>query len=196
MHGLQAWVALPAEKEEVEPSFVHYDAEGLPIYEADGAWGRLVAGTAFGMEARVRGSSPLFYLHWELRPGARTQLPSEHEERAIYVARGHVEVEGRTYDPGQMLVFTPGTAPTILASTEATVMALGGSPLGHRFIWWNFVSSRQERIEQAKADWAAGRMALPANDPGDPIPLPPPPEPDAPQAAADGEPKPPPEPMS
>jgi redox-sensitive bicupin YhaK (pirin superfamily) len=99
-------------------------------------------------------------------------LPREHPERGIYIAKGSVEVSGRTYGAGQMLVFTKGVDPVILAKETATLLVLGGQPLGERFIWWNFVSSRKERIEQAKADWKEGRILLPPSDNQEFIPLP------------------------
>lgn len=172
MHGMQAWVALPERDEETDPAFHHQDAQQLPVFEGDGAWGRLIAGSAFGKTAPTRVFSPLFYVHWELTPGSSPPLPSDHEERALYVVRGQLEVDGHLMAAGQMLVLGPGQPPRMIARTEATVMALGGAPLGHRYIWWNLVSSRAERIEQAKADWAAGRMTLPPGDDQEFIPLP------------------------
>jgi redox-sensitive bicupin YhaK (pirin superfamily) len=133
---------------------------------------RLIAGNAFGMSNDVKTNSPLFYVHAALQPGAKFGLPRDHAERAAYIARGKVEVDGRTYAAGQMLVFTRDADPTIIAQDASTVMLLGGEPLGERFIWWNFVSSRKERIEQAKADWKAGRIPLPPNDNAEFIPLP------------------------
>lgn len=172
MHGIQAWVALPAEHEEVEPSFAHYGGDDLPTYESAGLRARLVAGVAFGARANVATYSPLFYVHWQLQAGARAELPAQYSERAAFVALGRVEVDGRTFGAGQMLVFAPGTPVVFSASTMATVMLLGGEPIGERFIEWNFVSSSIERIEQAKADWRAGRMKLPDFDNQEFIPLP------------------------
>jgi redox-sensitive bicupin YhaK (pirin superfamily) len=173
MDGIQAWVALPEADEECDPAFSHHGAGDLPAFDEGGVRGRLVAGRALGMQARVETRSPMFYLHWELAPGARVELPAEYPERAVYVASGTIEVEGRRFEEGQMPVFAAGPAVTIRAITPATVMALGGEPLGPRFIEWNFVSSSQERIEQAKADWRAGRMKLPDLDSAEFIPLPP-----------------------
>ena len=183
MHGIQTWVALPADQEETDPAFAHHPPEDLPTYEGGGMWARLVAGKAFGAEAKVRTHSPMFYVHWELQPGARAELAAEYPERAAYVVRGRVEVEGRSFGEGQMLVFAPGDPVVFTAETQATVMLLGGEPLGPRFLEWNFVSSSKERIEQAKADWRAGRMKLPDLDHDEFIPLP-------------GDPPPPPNPMS
>ncbi|EGY01911.1 pirin-related protein [Nitrospirillum viridazoti Y2] len=172
LHGIQAWVALPEADEETDPSFDHYGVDDLPTYEHGGLWARLVAGEAFGAKAGVKTHSPLFYVHWVLQPGTKAQLPAEYPERAAYVAVGSVEVEGRTVEAGHMLVFTPGQPVLFTAITPAVVMLLGGEPLGDRYIDWNFVSSRKERIEQAKADWRAGRMKLPDLDDKEFIPLP------------------------
>lgn len=169
---LQAWVALPAELEETVPSFHHHGRQELPVFEEGGAWARLIAGTAFGVSAPVKTHSPLFYMHVELQPGAKAALPSEHPERAAYVVKGCVEVAGHAYRPGEMLVLAPGASPLITALEASTLMLLGGEPLGPRHIWWNFVSSRKERIEQAKADWQAGRITLPPDDEQEFVPLP------------------------
>jgi hypothetical protein len=172
LHGIQAWVALPDGQEEIDPAFAHHGPEDLPTYEGGGMWARLVAGKAFGVEAGVRTHSPMFYVHWRLDAGAQAQLPAEYPERAAYVAQGSVEVDGHTYGVGQMLVFAPGQPVLFTAVEPSIVMLLGGEPIGPRFIEWNFVSSSRERIEQAKADWRAGRMKLPDLDHDEFIPLP------------------------
>ena len=172
MHGMQAWVALPEEVEETDPSFHHHEAADLPTYEEGGVWGRLIAGEAFGAKAKVRTFSPMCYVHWRLATGARAEIPAEYPERAAYVAEGAVEVGGQRYSPGEMLVFTPGRPILVTALEPATVMLLGGARIGERFIEWNFVSSSRERIEQAKTDWRAGRMKLPDFDNQEFIPLP------------------------
>lgn len=173
MHGIQAWIALPTELEEAAPAFAHHGPEDLPTYEGGGMWARLVAGEAFGAKAKVMTHSPMFYVHWRLDEGAKAQLPAEYPERAAFVAGGAVEVDGQTFDEGQMIVFTPGEPVLFEALRPATVMLLGGESLGPRFIEWNFVSSSHERIEEAKADWRAGRMKLPDLDHDEFIPLPP-----------------------
>jgi redox-sensitive bicupin YhaK (pirin superfamily) len=177
MHGIQAWVALPEAEEETDPAFFHHGPNDLPTLEEGGLWARLVVGEAFGAKAKVRTHSPMFYVHWVLEEGAKAQLPAEYPERAAYVVSGSVEVEGRSFAAGQMLVFAPGAPVLFTALTAAVVMLLGGEPLGERFIEWNFVSSSKARIEQAKADWRGGRMKLPDLDnaeftplPGDPPP--------------------------
>ena len=179
MNGIQAWVALPERDEETDPAFAHHGIDELPTFEDAGVSGRLVAGAAFGAEAPVRTHSPMFYLHWELAAGARASLPPDYAERAVYVAGGSVEIDGQTFEEGRMVVFAPGRPAELKAVARSIVMALGGEPLGQRFIEWNFVSSSKARIAQAKADWRAGRMKLPDLDsdefialPADPAPPP------------------------
>jgi redox-sensitive bicupin YhaK (pirin superfamily) len=164
LHGIQAWVALPTECEETDPAFTHYGHDELLTVDADGVWMRLLAGEAFGTRSRVRTHSPMFYIHWVLRAQATVKLPVMYSERAVYVVTGTVEADGRSFQSGQMLVFAKGADAFVKALTPATLMALGGEPVGPRFIDWNFVSSSKERIEQAKADWRAGRMKLPDLD--------------------------------
>jgi redox-sensitive bicupin YhaK (pirin superfamily) len=169
---LQSWVALPEADEEIDPAFDHYPARVLPEARDRGAWMRLIAGEAFGLSSPVKTHSPMFYLHAVLQPGATLGLPGGYSERAAYVVAGRVDSGGRGLGPGQMRVFD-GEADAALRATEAsTVMLLGGEPLGERHIWWNFVSSRKDRIEQAKADWTTGRIALPPNDASEFIALP------------------------
>lgn len=169
---IQTWVALPEKDEESDPSFQNYKPSELSVYTDKGVWMRLIAGNAYGLESQVNTHSPLFYLHVQLDAGATFALPREHSERAFYIAKGSVETGGNTYYAGQMLVFTQGVDPLIKAKEKSTLMLLGGEPIGDRFIWWNFVSSRKERIEQAKEDWKQGRIILPPNDHDEFIPLP------------------------
>ena len=181
MDGIQAWVALPESNEEDDAAFDHFPADSLPMLEETGSRVRLIAGSAFGVSSPARTHSPLFYLHAELQAKARLALPDEYSERAVFIASGSVEVAGRRYLPGQMLLFTRGAAATVQAEEDSRLMLLGGEPLGPRHIWWNFVSSRKERIEQAKADWQAGRIALPSLDNEEFIPLPETPKPAKPE---------------
>ncbi|QMW01372.1 pirin family protein [Spirosoma foliorum] len=169
---IQTWVALPEADEEQAPTFENYASAELPIFTDTGVWLRLIAGDVFGLRNNVKVHSPLFYAHVVLQSGARFGLPQGYSERGVYVAKGSVEVGGRTYGVGQLLAFTPGNDPVLIARETCTLMLLGGEPLGQRFIWWNFVSSRPERIEQAKADWLAGRITLPPNDNAEFVPLP------------------------
>ncbi len=178
MNGIQTWLALPVEAEETDPAFYHYEASALPHYDSDdGLSATLIAGDAFHAKSPVKVSSPMFYVHWALKAGAKAQLEAEYLERAAYVAQGVVEVDGRQFHEGQMLVFEAGQPVLFTAITAAIVMLLGGEPLGPRFIEWNFVSSSKDRIEQAKADWRAGRIKLPDADDQEFIPLAPDPTP-------------------
>ena len=169
---LQSWVALPEALEECEPAFSHTAADDLPVREDGGVWLRVIAGTVFGLSSPVQTASPLFYVHTELQAGADLPLPTGYSERAAYVVRGELEYQGTRYAAGQMLVFAPEAAGALTAPQAATVMLLGGEPLGQRHLFWNFVSSSRERIEQAKVDWVAGRFALPPDDHDEWIPLP------------------------
>ena len=172
LHGLQAWVAMPEAEEESAPAFAHYGQDALPVFRDNGVEARLIAGSAYGLTNGVKTHSPMFYLHVEVAAGGKLGLPDGHAERGAYVVRGSVEFDGHAYESGALLIFQRGSAPTLVARDAATVMLLGGEPLGPRHIWWNFVSSRKERIEQAKADWQAGRFKLPAHDDQEFIPLP------------------------
>jgi len=183
LHGIQSWVALPGRDEETAPAFAHYGHVELPTVDEGGVWGRLIAGEAFGVRSPVTTHSPLFYAHCALQDRARVEMPQGYSERAAYVASGSVEADGRRFSAGQMLVFDKGGNATLTSVGPAIVMLLGGEPVGERFIEWNFVSSSQERLEQAKADWRAGRMKLPYMDDKEFIPLPPGPPPPAPPAS-------------
>lgn len=169
---IQTWVALPEKDEESAPAFDNYTSGALPVFTDKGVWMRLIAGDALGLRNDVKIHSPLFYLHVVLQANAKFGFPRGHSERGIYVVKGSIELSGRTYAAGQMLVLKKEADPTLLAREPATLMLLGGEPLGERFIWWNFVSSRKERIEQAKADWKEGRILLPPNDNKVFVPLP------------------------
>jgi redox-sensitive bicupin YhaK (pirin superfamily) len=171
LHGIQAWVALPDEHEETEPSFAHYAADSLPVQDDGGVRMRVLAGELHGLRSAVRTHSPLFYAHLEVERGSRYALPADTSERAFYVASGEVQVQGQTFGAGKMLVFDRDEDTSLEATARSTLMALGGEPVGERYIEWNFVSSSRERIEQAKADWRAQRMKLPDFDNQEYIPL-------------------------
>jgi redox-sensitive bicupin YhaK (pirin superfamily) len=159
MSGIQSWIALPAEAEEVAPSFIHYDATSLPIVEDGGLWARVIAGKAFGRTSPVAMLSEWFYAEVVLEPGASAPLDPDHEERGIYVAEGEIEIAGDSFEAPSLLVFRPGDRITATATRRARLMFLGGSALeGPRYLWWNFVSSRRERIEEAKEQWRSGRF--------------------------------------
>lgn len=169
---IQTWVALPEKDEETDPDFTNFKPDQLPVYTDKGIWMRLIAGNAYGLKSNVHTFSPMFYLHVELEPGTRFNLPTQHEERGLYLVRGRIEINGQTYHENQMIVFKKGAEPVLIAREKTTLILLGGEPLGDRYIWWNFVSSRKERIEQAKEDWKQGRIILPPNDDKEFIPLP------------------------
>jgi redox-sensitive bicupin YhaK (pirin superfamily) len=171
LHGIQAWVALPDGDEETAPAFSHHEGHDLPTWSDAGVHGQLIVGHAYGLTAAARTHSPQFYAHLELEAGARAEIPAGHAERAIYVARGAIELGDRRVVAGQMAVLHP-SASSIRAAEPATVMVLGGEPVGERFLYWNFVSSSQDRLQQAAEDWKAGRMKLPDADDQEFIPLP------------------------
>ncbi len=179
MHAVQSWVALPNEEEEIAPAFAHHEGDDLPVHRDGGVWLRLLAGEAFGLRAAVKTHSPLFYVHIALAAGARIALPTRYAERAAYIVSGAAEADGRTVSATQMVVFGSGVPAVLQATVPSVLMLLGGAPVGERFIEWNFVSSSEERIAQAKADWRAGRMKLPDLDSEEFIPLPPDPSPRA-----------------
>ena len=159
MHGLQTWVALPRAFEETAPAFFHHPAATLPRIESSGVEMRVVAGHAFGQRSPVETFSDTLYVAAELRAGASIILPTEHEERAIYVIDGEVALDGEPLPPEHLAVLAEDTTVEISAQSPARLMLLGGAKMdGRRFIWWNFVSSSKERIEEAKQDWRAQRL--------------------------------------
>ena len=174
LFGIQSWVALPKHLEETAPAFVHHSAAALPMIEAEGVRLRLIAGDGWGARSPAEAASAMFYADAVLAPGAAVPLPDHHEERAAYVLEGDVDVAGVPYGAGRMLVFRTGDAMALRAGAQgARVLLLGGAVMdGPRHLFWNFVSSRPERIEQAKADWRAGRFGAVAGDAAEFIPLP------------------------
>ncbi|NKB49653.1 MAG: hypothetical protein GKS02_09890 [Alphaproteobacteria bacterium] len=172
LHGIQSWIGLPLADEETDPSFFHHGADSLPQIAQGGVTLRLIAGTAFGHTAPVKTFSPMFYLDAPLPAGALVPLPDGHEERAVYVVDGEVSIAGEPYTSGQMVVVAPDVDVSIDAVSDSRAMLLGGAPMdGPRHIWWNFVSSSQDRIEQAKDDWKNQRFDGVAGD-DEFIPLP------------------------
>ena len=171
LHGIQAWVALPTELEEIAPTFSHHSGSDLPQWNDVGVVGQLIAGSAYGLTASAETHSPLFYAHLDMTPGATAEIPGGHKERAIYIATGAVEMDGTRYEAGRMLVLG-AAASSVRAVEQSAVMVLGGEPLGERFLYWNFVSSSKERLAQAASDWKAGRMKLPDADDKEFTPLP------------------------
>ncbi|KQY89785.1 pirin family protein [Brevundimonas sp. Root1423] len=163
LHGIQAWVALPTADEETDPAFAHYEGADLPAWRDGGVSGHLIAGSAYGLVAGARTHSPLFYAHLDLEAGARAEVPMGHGERGVYVATGEITLGGRTLTAGQMAVLSPA-ASHLRAERPSTIMLLGGEPVGERYLYWNFVSSSPDRLQQAAEDWKAGRMKLPDGD--------------------------------
>ena len=170
--GIQIWVGLPRAQEESEPAFHHFPAAALPRLE-EREWNmRLILGEFQGARSPVPTASPMFYADAALPAGTKLALQFAYAERAAYVAQGEIEYERERYGAGHLLVFRPNDEAAISASENARVLAFGGEPLdGERFIWWNFVSSRKERIEEAARDWKSGRFAPVPGD-AEFIPLP------------------------
>lgn len=172
LSGIQAWVALPAACEETAPSFAHHDAAALPMLEESGLSLRLIAGRLFGAASPVATHSDMFYADASLENRVRLPLQADYEERAAYVVEGSLAVGGQAFEAGQLLVFRAGMEVVLQALAPTRLMLLGGEPMdGPRHVWWNFVSSSRERIEQAKADWRAGRF-VPVPGETEFIPLP------------------------
>lgn len=179
LFGIQTWVALPEDAEEIAPTFEHHAKEALPEIEADGAKLRLILGQAYGEKAPASVFSETFYVDAVLQPGARLPLPDDHEDRGLYVTEGTVSVASQDFEAGCMMVFRPGDPISVAAGPEgARLMLLGGATLnGPRYVWWNFVSSSKERLKHAKeewrrGDWANGMFDLPTGDRDEFIPLP------------------------
>jgi redox-sensitive bicupin YhaK (pirin superfamily) len=175
LHGIQCWVALPLEHEEVEPSFMHHPGSTIPKISRPGAQLAVIAGTAYGAESPVRVLSPTLYVHAQLAAGAQLEVDDEHAERAVYVASGAASLGPgeREHGEGTLLVLPAGQSVQLATRAGASVLLLGGAPLaGERHIYWNFVSSSLERIEKAKSDWRAGRFGIVVGDEHERIPLP------------------------
>jgi redox-sensitive bicupin YhaK (pirin superfamily) len=161
LFGIQAWVALPKSHEECAPAFTHYGAGDLPLLQDGGVTLRLIAGEMNGVRSRVDTPMAMIYADLQLAAGATFQFDARYDERAIYTLEGEIDLAGERFVAGQMLVLRPGQSVTLRAQTSARCMLLGGEPAdAPRHIWWNFVSSSKDRIEQAKADWRAGRFAV------------------------------------
>jgi len=173
IHGLQMWVALPAAKEEMEAGFAHHATAEFPVIMENGKDVRVVVGSLYGASSPVPTVHETIFGDVHLKAGTSLPLDADHEERAIYVIEGVVDIAGDRFEPGRLLVFKPGDAPTITTVNDTHFVIVGGAPMdGPRHIWWNFVSSRKERIEQAKADWKAGHFDKVPGDEIEFIPLP------------------------
>ena len=156
LFGLQTWIALPEAEEEAAPAFSHHS--GLPLLEENGVAVTLILGDLLGMSSPVPIFSPTFYADVEMHPGRRFAVPARHEERGIYVTEGEVRIAGERLAAGEMLVLETASEVVIESQAAARLVVFGGAPVGRRYVWWNFVSSRRERIQQAAADWKAGRF--------------------------------------
>jgi redox-sensitive bicupin YhaK (pirin superfamily) len=179
LFGIQTWLALPDSHEDMAPMFEHHSKGALPMIEDCGVSVRLILGNAYGKNAPARMFSETFYADVTLEAGRRLPMPDDHEDRGIYIVEGSISVAGQEFEASQMMVFRPGDRITIAAGDQgARLMILGGATFpGPRYIWWNFVASSQERIEEAKAEWRAenwgkGRFDLPIDDRDEHIPLP------------------------
>ena len=173
VHGVQAWVALGGDHEEVEPTFQHHPAAALPGREADGLRLRLIAGAGFGLRSPVETLLEMVYAEARLEPGAVLEIPAEHAERAVYLVEGALDLAGERHEGPRMIVLAGGVEVAARAAGPCHLMVLGGAALeGPRHIWWNFVSSRPERIAAAKADWKEGRFPTVPGDEEEFIPLP------------------------
>lgn len=173
IHGLQCWVALPAAQEESAPAFFHHDSAALPLVNDEGKTVRVVAGSVYGARSPVATASETLFADVTLAAGTTLPVDADTEERAVYLISGEVDIAGDRFSAGRLLVFRPGDRITVTAVSDAHLVLLGGAAMdGPRHIWWNFVSSRKERIEQAKADWKAGHFDKVPGDEIEFIPLP------------------------
>jgi redox-sensitive bicupin YhaK (pirin superfamily) len=173
MAGVQSWVALPKPFEDTAPAFFHHDGASLPTLTDTGVRVRVIAGTAYGVVSPVQVFSHTLYVDASLAAGRRMPMPDEHAERSLYILSGNIDIAGEIFSDGRLLIFRPGDHISILAVSDAGFIIAGGEPLdGPRHIWWNFVSSSKARIDQAKADWQAGRFGLIPQDDQEFIPLP------------------------
>jgi redox-sensitive bicupin YhaK (pirin superfamily) len=173
IHGLQCWVALPEAQEESAPAFFHHDSAALPLVNDEGKTVRVVAGSVYGVRSPVATASETLFADVTLAAGTTLPVDADTEERAVYLISGEVDVAGDRFTAGRLLVFRPGDRITVTAVSDAHLVLLGGAAMdGPRHIWWNFVSSRKERIEQAKADWKLARFDTVPGDDKEFIPLP------------------------
>lgn len=173
IHGLQMWVALPAAHEEMAPAFAHHEVDEFPMVRDDDMFGRVVIGSLYGKTSPVKTTHETMFANIVMRPGASLPIDADHEERALYLVNGTIDIAGDRFEPGRLLVFKPGDKITVKAVTDAQFVILGGATMdGPRHIWWNFVSSRKDRIEEAKADWKSGHFDKVPGDEIEFIPLP------------------------
>ncbi|MGI9425068.1 MAG: pirin family protein, partial [Hyphomicrobiaceae bacterium] len=173
LFGIQSWVALPKDREESDPGFFHHDQTDLPTLDDEGKNVRVIAGSLYGLTSPVKTATDMFYADVAMTAGSKVPLPADHEERAVYIVAGDIDIAGDRFEAGRMLVLRPGDQITITAHQDARIMLLGGEPMdGPRHIWWNFVSSSKERIAQAKEDWKQKRFDTVPGDEEEFTPLP------------------------
>lgn len=172
VEGLQLWLALPDGQEEIEPQFFHYDAGQLPLIHEQDAVLRVMVGTGFGATSPVQTYSPTFFAEGAMKQGATLDFDATYSERAVYVAHGCLRIDGQSFGEHSMLILTPDRIVTLEAEAYTRLVLIAGEPVGKRHIWWNFVSSSKERIEQAKEDWQQGRFPTIPDDNAEFIPLP------------------------
>lgn len=173
LDGIQTWLALPQAKEELDPSFEHVPAEALPLIEGDGVRLQLIMGEGFGDRSPVTQHSPTIYAAITLAPGSAMVIDHEADERALYLIDGDASVDGSILVPQHLALLAPGHLPLLSSESGARLMLCGGAPMdGERHVWWNFVSSRRDRINEAKRAWRAGEFVLPPDDSEEFIPLP------------------------
>lgn len=174
LHGIQLWLALPVEQEEIEPAFDHYPSTDIPRQQLDHLTISVIMGEAFGLQSPVKTYSPMFYCELFAEQKQTVQLESPHnEQQAVYVAQGQLEIAGQVYVPGQLVLLEAAESPTVELASDARILFFGGQALsGKRYKHWNFVSSRRERIQQAREDWQAMRFPLIPTDKDEFIPLP------------------------
>ena len=164
---------MPSKDEEIDPRFAHMGSDELPIVNGEGKHVRMIAGSMFGARSTLATTSETLFADVSLDAGATLPLDADYEERGVYVVKGQIDVAGDAFEAGRLLVFRPGDRITIKALTPARVALIGGAALdGPRHVWWNFVSSRKERIQQAKEEWAQGRFGKVPGDEIEFIPLP------------------------
>jgi redox-sensitive bicupin YhaK (pirin superfamily) len=173
LDGIQTWLALPERHEETAPAFEHVAADRLQVIEGEGVRMNLIMGEAFGAVSPVTQHHPTLYAAIHLAPGSSLQLEREADERAIYVLEGEASVDGEALAPMHLVLLRPGTRPVLRSTAGAALMLCGGAPMdGERHVWWNFVSSRRDRIQEAKRAWKAGEFPLPPGDDAEWIPIP------------------------
>jgi redox-sensitive bicupin YhaK (pirin superfamily) len=173
LHGLQLWIAMMSKDEEIDPSFAHLGGNELPVVNGEGKTVRVVAGRMFGAASTLKTTSETIFADISLEAGAAMPLDADYEERAIYVSSGEIDISGDRFDTGRLLIFRPGDRVTVKAVKPSRIAVVGGAPLdGPRYVWWNFVSSRRDRIEQAKEEWKQGHFGKVPGDEIEFIPLP------------------------